>query len=291
MTTLNRILTFAKVAEHQSFVGAGRALGISKVAVSKQISQLEQELGVTLFLRTTRNVSLTEAGIQLLGAAEPFLAELNDLEGILHGLGKEPSGRLRILSNPYFAKTIIIPHLNAFHDQFPKVTVEIDFSERIADFEKENIDLMIGMSISGPENSVQRKIMTTRYVLCAAPSYLKKHDQPLKPADLKQHAYITHTMRKPNDALIFKSKLEIHLQPILYLNDVDAMVQCALEGMGIIAVHDYAVNSFLQSGALVEVLKGALKSEVPIWVCYPERRYIAPKVRQFIDFILEKMAK
>ena len=144
------------------------------------------------------------------------------------------------------------------------------------------------MSIPGPADSIQRVIEKTRYVLCASPDYLKKYGTPKRPQDLIGHQYITHSMRRPDDVILFKND-SIHVEPLLRLNDTKAMLQCALEGVGIIKLHEYVVREAIEQKKLVEILSSFAENELSIYLCYQARRYLQPKIRRFIDFVLGKM--
>jgi DNA-binding transcriptional LysR family regulator len=290
MSQFERLQTWIEVVEKGSFAEAARTLGVSKAAVSKQVASLEAEWGLQLLTRTTRRLKLTESGEQLYEQAKRLLQEFNELTWMRVGMVKEPQGQLSVVSGTYFAHRYILRHLPEFCEKFPKLTLKLELAERIPDLDKEHIDLIIGMSISGPPQTIQRRILSTHYVICASPLYLEKYGIPLIPSDLRRHRYITHTMRKPNDIIPFPNDLEVVLTPILYLNDVQAMLECAMAGMGLIRVHNYVVKEALAKRQLVAVLQHYQREEIPIYVSYRESRFIPSKIRQFIDFILPKLS-
>lgn len=290
MSKLDRIETFMKVAELSSFVGAARALEITPAAVSKQIALLEEELSILLIKRTTRRLSLTAIGETYLEHCKRIMDQLAEADNWIASSRAEPLGTLRVTSGRHFAERYIIPHLADWIQCYPKVQLNLELAERIPDLEQENIDILIGMSISGPSNAIQRTIAQTRYVLCASPSYLKTHGEPRTPADLTGHRYITHSMRRPDDTVTFKKGIAaVRVQPILWLNDARAMLACAIEGIGIVKLHEYVVADALETGKLKEVLINEAEDQVPIYLGYQAKRYVQPKIRRFIDFILSKL--
>ena len=145
------------------------------------------------------------------------------------------------------------------------------------------------MSLSAEGDAIQRKIASTRYSFCASPAYIRAFGIPLKPHDLLKHRYITHTMRRPNNELIFSNKEKVVLHPYLFLNDAEAMVTLAKEGVGIVKVHHYLVSESLENGSLVELLAAYSEGEIPLYVAFPQRRYPSAKTRCFIDFIYQKI--
>lgn len=171
------------------------------------------------------------------------------------------------------------------------MTVSLHFTQTFPDLSQGDVDLVFGLSSSGPIDSIQKQIGLTRDILVASPDYLEEHGKPASPDDLVNHKVITHTGRKPGDILTFKDGKQVHVNPVLWLNDTSAMLDCALQGQGIIRLHQYIVEKALKRGELVEVLPQAMpkKKTIPLYLCYPESRYLHSKVRHFIDFVLEKM--
>ncbi len=160
--------------------------------------------------------------------------------------------------------------------------------ERVPNLAKEDVDIVIGTSIPGPSEAIQRTIGKTRYIFCASPSYLERFGTPQKPADLIHHRYITHSMRL-NDQVLTFDDFELNLDPYLRINDTGAMLKCALNGLGIVKLHDYMVNESLAAGRLIEVLQPFSQEVYSIYLYYMENRYLNPKIRFFIDFVLEKL--
>jgi DNA-binding transcriptional LysR family regulator len=285
MNTLGLIQTFCKVVQCANFTAAAKELHISAAAVSKQISLLEDELGVLLLHRTTRHVSLTEIGTHYYHEVQEVLLALDKANGIVASAKEEPVGLLRVKSARYFMEQFIIPRLPAYRESYPKVILDLQIAEHIPHLLEEDLDIVFGLSASVASNSIRKKITSTRYVVCASPGYIRRMGQPQHPADLAKHHYITHTMRAPNDVWTFASGETIYLKPAIYLNDAQAMVECAIRGLGIAIVHHYQVAHALAGGDLIALLDQHRMPQIPIFMYYHPGRYMQPKVRTWIDFM------
>jgi DNA-binding transcriptional LysR family regulator len=284
MSKLEQLTAFITVVESSSFVAAAKKLGISTAAISRQVSRLEALLKIELLHRTTRQVSLTEMGEQYYHECKKALNELDDAEMAILSSQQEATGTLRITSSRYFAMKYLIPELPKFMVLNPKLQVKLELAERFPDLAFESVDLIFGVSIEGSPELVRKRIATTRYILCASPAYIKKHGLPKIPADLNNHFYITHSIRKPDNVIRFKNNKEIYVDPSLWLNDSLAIRECAIQNMGIVQLHDYIIADDLKNGKLIEVLKDFQEKEVPIYLYYQQSRYLQPKIRRFIDF-------
>ncbi len=287
MNKLECITSFIAVIEENSFAGAAKKHRVSTAAISRQITALEQDLGAQLIIRTTRRLSLTEIGTEYYQQCKKTLADLQEAEEAVKGSQKEATGLLHVMSNRYFSEKMILPRLRSFMQQNPKCQIKLSVAERFPDLVTEEIDLILGVSLEGPPGLVQRKIATTRYVLCASPDYLKKQGTPNTPADLINHHYITHSMRVPDNVITFDDDQKIYIEPILFLNDALTMRDCALQGLGIVKLHDYMVNDDLKSKKLIEILPKYNRTQIPVFLYYQKKRYLQPKIRKFIDFFIE----
>lgn len=285
MNTLGLIQTFCKVAQCANFSAAAKALDVSAAAVSKQISLLEETLGVKLLHRTTRQVALTEIGEEYYREAQNILLAVDQAKGVIAAAKQEPSGVLRIKSSRYFADYYIVPRLTEFMKLYPHVTIDLQIAEHIPHLLEEDLDVVFGMSAQVASNSIQKKITSTRYVFCASPNYVREHGNPVQPYDLLKHKYITHMMRAPNDVWIFPKGETVYLNPVLYLNDAAAMLNCAINGLGIVSLHHYQVAHALARGELVEVLPQHRMTKIPVFLYYHSGRYMQPKVKTWIEFM------
>jgi DNA-binding transcriptional LysR family regulator len=291
MPDLSQIETFVLTCELGSLAAVARKFGISPAAISKQLTRLEQELGLQLLMRSTRRIELTEIGINYCLQCRRILEEVEAASALVSQVKAVPYGILKIVSGRHFAASYIVPHMKEFLLKYPKIELHLELAERVPDLNLEGIDVLIGMSISVTGDAIQKRIGTTVYSFCASPEYLKKFGIPKKPKDLQNHRYITHSMRKPDNELLFSEEQIIPIIPYLYVNDAQTMLNFALHGLGIVKLHHYVVKEYIERGELRELLTSYSNSKVPIYVAYPQRRYISSKTRCFIDFILEKLKK
>lgn len=289
MPDLSQMETLVLAAELGSLAAVGRRLGISAAAISKQLTRLEEELDLQLLIRSTRRIELTEVGANYCFQCKRILEEVEAASALVSEVKAVPSGYLKVVSGRHFAMKFIVPHLKEFLQNFPKIELNLELAERIPDFNSEAIDIIIGMSITATGNAIQKRIATTSYTYAASPEYLKEFGVPKKPADLENHRYITHSMRKPDNELRFENKVVVAITPYLRVNDSQTMLNLAIAGAGIVKLHTYVVQEYLKQGALKALLTDYSKSKIPIYVAYPERRFVPSKVRAFIDFIIGKL--
>lgn len=282
MTDLAQIETFVLTVELGSLASVARRLKISSAAISKQLTKLELELGLQLLIRSTRKIELTEVGQNYYLQCRRILEEVEAATAMISQTKATPQGALKIVSGRHFAAAYIIPHIKEFLLKYPQINLQLELAERIPDLNLEAIDVLMGMSISATGEVIQKRIATTSYTFCASPKYLKQFGIPKKLEDLKKHHYITHTMRNPDDELV-------KILPYIKVNDSQTMLQFALEGLGIVKLHHYVVKEYIEKGLLREILTNYSKSEIPIYIAYPQRRFISSKVRCFIDFITQKL--
>lgn len=283
MNTIALIQTFCKVAQCRNFTVAAKQLAISAAAVSKQISLLESELGVSLFERTTRKVSLTSVGESYYLEVQTVLQALEQANSVIAASQAEPKGLLRVKSSRFFAEQIILPRMPAFFASYPQVILDLQIAEEVPHLLDEGLDVVFGMSMQVASNSIQKKITTTRYVFCASPDYLMQYGKPEKPTDLQKHTYLTHSMRQPNDSWTFASGETVHLEPKLYFNDAAALCDSACRGLGIVALHHYQVADALKQQKLIELFPNHRMPIIPVYLFYHPARFVQPKVRIWIE--------
>lgn len=283
MNTIALIQTFCKVVQCQGFTAAAKLLKISAAAVSKQISLLESELGVTLLERTTRKIALTSVGESYYQEVQTVLQALEQANSVIAASQEEPKGLLKVKSSRFFAENIILPRMPEFHMNYPKLILDLQIAERVPHLLMEGLDVVFGMSAQVASNSIQKKITTTRYVFCASPAYLLRFGTPEKVSELQGHHYLTHSMRQPNTSWTFASGETIYLEPSLYLNDAAALCDCVCRGMGIAVLHHYQVAKALATGELVELLPAYKMPVIPVYLFYHPARFIQPKVRVWIE--------
>ena len=285
--SLQNFETFLCVAENNGFTAAAKKLNISKAAVSNSIKLLEESLKIPLFIRNTRNISLTEEGELLLTQCYRLKHELDTARDLVSKFHDSPTGTLKISCNPYFANNFLIKKLQTYMQKYPKVNIEILVEERMPDLENEQIDIIFGINWPAPLDTTRKIIGKTRYVLCASKPYLEKFGTPKNLKDLEiNHNYIPHLGRKNKNNLVnLKENLNpnLNLNSNLKSNNAKFMKKFALENMGIIQLHDYMIEEEIKNGSLIEILKDNFKQEIPIYIYYQRHRFVQPKVRNFVN--------
>lgn len=289
MPDLTQMETLVLVTELGSLAAAARQLQISAAAVSKQLTRLEEELGLQLMIRSTRHLELTDAGMNYCAQCRRILEEVEAASALVSNIKALPHGKLKVVSARHFGAAYIVPHLKEFLSLYPKIELELELAERHPDVNAEAIDVLIGLSLSATGDVIQKRITSTFYTYCAAPAYISQFGLPTKVSDLKHHRYISHSMRKPDDELSFRHHESIKLQPYIRVNDTETMLRLALEGLGIVKLHHYVVKKQLEEGFLQAIPLPDSDLEIPLYVAYPQRRYIASKIRHFIDFTVAKI--
>lgn len=285
------LLIFAQVAQEQSFTHAARRLARPKSTVSRRISLLEEQLGERLFLRTTRRMTLTEFGEQLLEHAQQVLAEVQAVWALSEGRKARPSGRLRVSMLSDFANVFLVDMLAAFVALHPEVSLELDLSARRVDILGEGFDLAIRMgALPDDANLSARRLTTLASGLYAAPSYLLAHGEPQSPEDLSLHQAVRLQTGRGEPVLWQLRNGEQHWQGLptgrLSANSLELLMHLAVTGTGIVEIpHQFAVNS-VQLGQLRPVLPNWRGPEHTAWAVFPERRLMPAKTRAFIDMLV-----
>lgn len=289
MWSLDQLMTFKLVAEKQNFSKTARALNISTAAVGKQIKNLESEIGSQLFYRTTRRVMLTEVGKAFFQHCQSILAEIDKTQGFLAAQKNEVQGKLKIISSVAFGETHIVPHLKALLSRYPHLIMDLELSDRIPNIEMEEIDLLIGLMSGLPAHYTARRLKEVSYRLYASPGYLKKFGEPKTPNDLSSHAFITHSKRPNPSTLVFNNKETVCLQPKIFTNSTFTMLRCCLDGLGIAMFHSDNVETALKEKHLIEILRSFRQPTQSLYLYYKTVQYLQPKLRCFIDFLIEKI--
>jgi DNA-binding transcriptional LysR family regulator len=292
MERMAEMMTFAKVVETKSFSAAARALGSSKSLVSKQVGQLEQALGVRLLNRTTRSMSLTEIGTAYYEHCARIAQEIDAAAQTVTQLQVEPRGVLKLTSPMMFAAKHLAPALQSFLQRHAKVEIELNASDRVVDLVDEGYDLALRITDNPTPTMVARRIASVRWVTCASPAYLERNGVPATPQELVKHNCLT------SDALpalhggwryrVGSKAVTIPAHGNFRVNNSEVLLQMAINGTGIVLFPTYVVGIELQSGRLVEVLPNCLaNSDMALYATYMPHRYMQPKVRAFIDHLVE----
>lgn len=292
MDNLGSLNVFVRAGETRSFTAAGQQLGISASAVSKAIVRLEERLGVRLFHRSTRIVSLTPEGALFLERCRRILCEVESAEAELLQTQSAPRGKLRI-SLPSIG-TLFMPRLAAFKRLYPDIELDIDYSDRLVDVIEEGFDAVIRTGEPSDSRLMARRIGSCRKVIVGAPAYLSKAGIPLKPEDLASHACLLY--RFPSTGKLDAWPLgrpagvpAIDLPVSMVTNTLDPQVCFAEEGLGIACIPEIAVSRQLQQGSLVTLLDDYNQTRMVFHVLWPSSRHLSPKIRVFVDFIVQKL--
>lgn len=289
------IAAFVSVAEHGSFAAAGQALGRNPTVVSRRVLALEARLGVRLFTRSTRRVTLTEAGAAYFARVRPLLRELGaaDREASAFASGS-PRGRLRLAAPSTFGRMWLTPLLPEFLARYPDVTLDVSFCNRFVDLIGEGFDVAVRLGVLPDSRLVARKVAQRRRLICAAPGYLARYGEPAAPESLADHAcFIFSGFTTPQDWQFRQADgnvRSVHVDGPIVSDDAEALVAAAVAGLGIVMATDWLVGRELADGRLVPLLSDwTVADEGAIYVVMPSAGGVPTKTRAFADFISEQL--
>lgn len=282
---------FIQVVEQGSFTRAADILQIHRPTVSKAILQIEDDLGVKLIHRTTRKLSVTAEGEAFYHRAKLVLAEVNDMIASFSPT-LPPKGRLRLDVPLSLAHAILIPHLKYFQSLYPDIEVVLVSSDKKTDLITEGVDCLVRLGVLQDSSFISRRLGEIRMVTCAAPSYLQQHGRPETLAELEHHRAINFFSDHSRDVMEWKFIEHgnvVSLRPAgsMLVDNSDILLSCGLAGLGIIQATFDALAPHIASGTLEEILTQYPSVSKPVSVMYPDRRYLPPKVRVFIDWFSE----
>ncbi|MEW6037732.1 MAG: LysR substrate-binding domain-containing protein [Pseudomonadota bacterium] len=286
----NDLCLFAMVADRGSFSRAAECLGLPKSTVSRRISRLENQLGERLLQRTTRKLILTEMGLALLDHARHVAEEVEAAAALAQHRQAQPSGVLRISMPNDFANLVLAPMLSAFVERYPKVSLELDLSARRVDLLGEGFDIAIRFGDLPDDVSLTAKrIVTAPWWLHAAPAYLKQRGEPRSPDDLLRHDTLRLSRRNgeiaPWTLVRGEQKWEGIPPGRVTANSPELLVRLACQGLGVVAIPDHYVRSYVDTGALTPVLPGWQLPSVTGWAVFAGRRLLPAKTRAFLEML------
>ena len=288
MDSLGSLNVFVQAAEARSFTVAGRQLGVSSSAIGKAVARMEERLGVRLFHRSTRSVTLTAEGSLFLERCRRIFSEIEAAELELSQMHEAPRGTLRV-SLPLVGM-LMMPTLVAFMRAYPEIILDLDFSDRVVDVIEEGFDAVVRFAEVGDSRLMTRALGTYRRRLVAAPAYLAAKGVPLTPDDLKAHACLHHKFPTSEKferwALQHEhAGIESELPRTAVASTLEPLIYMAEQGLGIAYLPDFAIARQLRKGVLVTVLDDYTDRSGPLRVLWPSSRYLAPKLRVFVDFL------
>jgi DNA-binding transcriptional LysR family regulator len=286
---------FTRVVEAGSFSEAGRQLGVAPSSVSRQIGDLEEGLGARLFHRTTRRLSLTEAGRLYYERATRIVLEVDEAKLALTQLGGAPSGILRLTVPASVGRLHIVPAMAAFQKKFPAVRFVLSMTDRLVNLVEEGFDLAIRVGHLRDSSLIARKVGSGRRIVCASPEYLDSAGRPKVPADLAEHNCVTFRSHPGTNLWKFRGSdgtSEVRVTGGFFADNGEALCAAALAGLGLILVPEWLVGIEIRDGNLREVLPEyrAVPKASPLYAVYPHQRHLPPKVRAFIDFLAARFA-
>ncbi len=292
MDTFGTLKIFVRAADAGNFTAAGQSLGLSSSAVGKAIVRLEEHLGVRLFHRSTRTVTLTPEGACFLERSRRILGELEAAELEVASTRETPSGTLRV-SLP-LAGMLMMPALIAFMQAYPEIELDLDFTDRVVDVIDEGFDAVIRAGDVSDSRLMTRTLGPFRLMLVCSPSYIERHGVPRTPNDLQNHACLHHRYATSGKLerwpLIEDGRvISIDLPQTAVGNTIEPLIDMAAAGLGIASLPDFAIRDQLRSGRLKAVLEKHTRHDGTFRLLWPSSRHMSSKLRIFVDFMSENL--
>ncbi|VVN97340.1 HTH-type transcriptional regulator PgrR [Pseudomonas fluorescens] len=298
MDRFDAMQAFARVVEAGSFTKAAETLHMSKTSVTQLVQQLEARLRVKLLNRTTRKVNVTADGAVYYERVVRLLADLDDAETSLSSASTAPRGRLRVDVPSPLASMILVPAMPEFHARYPDIQIDMGVSDRIVDLIDEHVDCVVRGGELTDQSLMARRVGDLQLGVFAAPSYLQRLGTPVHPRDLEdsEHRIVGFLWARTGKAVPYglrnhNESLEIKGRYVLAVDDGNAYIAAGLAGMGVLWLPEYMSKPYLARGELVPLFEGWQLDPMPLYVAFPPNRHISRKVRVFIDWVAELMAR
>jgi LysR family transcriptional regulator for bpeEF and oprC len=291
MDRLKAMQTFVRIVEANSFTKAAETLNLPRAALTATLQNLEAFLGTTLLQRTTRRLSLTPDGADYFRQCVEILGAVEAAEAGFRGASTgKPKGKLRIDLPGTLGRRLVIPRIAEFTAAYPDVELVLSLTDRIVDVVQEGIDCALRVGQLQDSSLVGRQIGSMRFLTCAAPAYLERHGVPQTLDDLRVHRGVIHFSGRTGrafdwDFLVDGKVAKVNMVGAVSVNDADAYLSCALQGLGLAQVGAYQARPHLHAGELVEVLPAWPPTPMPISLLYPQGRMGAPKLRVFAEWL------
>jgi DNA-binding transcriptional LysR family regulator len=289
--SLDGLGVLSAVVQAGSFVRAGEALGLTQSAVSRAVARLEYRLGVHLFRRTARSISLTDEGLRYYESIAPHLAAIADATIEAGGSSTKVRGRLRVNVDAGIGYFVLTPRLQPFLAQHPDLAVEIAVRDRMGDLVRDGFDVSIRFGPPEPSALKSRLLMRTRVVTCASPEYVARCGMPRLPRDIDKHQCVL--MRDPSTGSHFgwqfvrgRKAVPVHASGQLMVNDVGSLLAACLRGQGIAQMFELYALDLLADGRLVQVLPEWAEETYPLHAYYHSAQHMSAKIRVFLDFVI-----
>jgi len=290
MDRLDAMAAFVAVAELRGFAPAARKLGLSPSAITRLVAALEDRLSTRLLQRTTRSVTLTDAGARYLARARRILADVGEAEDAAQAERTEPTGRFVITAPVMFGRLNVVPILSTFLARYPAVSGELTLSDRMANMVEEGIDVAVRIGNLEDSSLFVRRVGETRRVIVGSPTYLAKHKRPSTPAALgaRGHQIIQCTALDPSPSWGLTAdgrEEDVAFTPAFVTNSADAAIGHAASGGGLTRVLAYQAADAVRAGRLKIVLADFEPPPLPIHLVYPTTRLLSAKVRAFVELV------
>jgi LysR family transcriptional regulator for bpeEF and oprC len=294
---LNDTLIFAKVVEQGSFTAAAKSLGLPKTTVSRKVQELEERLGAQLLNRTTRKLGLTEAGAVYHDHSARIARELEEAESAVGQLQGGPRGWLRV-SAPYSIGILwIAPLLSEFHQRYPEVRIDLNLGNEKVDLIESETDVALRIGNLPDSSLVARRLDSFRTQIYASPEYIQRHGEPLHPNDLQHHRVMAYSKHRHGNRYYWPlvaanggEQQDYLVNPIFVANDPAPLQGAMLCGEGLLIATDVSIKPFIESGRAVRVLAGWTGPQVDFNAVFTRGRVPSPKVRAFVDFLVERLS-
>ncbi|GGE34070.1 LysR family transcriptional regulator [Agaricicola taiwanensis] len=286
MNHLGDMEVFARVVATSSMSAAAREMGLSPAVVSKRIRRMEERLGVRLLQRTTRQIALTDVGEGYYERALAILASIDEAEAFASGRAASAQGVLKVSAPTSFGRLHVAPHLTPFLEANPGLTVHLDLSDALVDIVGDGFDLALRIADLGDSSFVARRLAPVHRVLCATPDYLARHGEPRTIHELSRHRLLAALSQDPWKLEGPEGPVTLKTQGPLRTNSNEVVREAVLSSMGIALRSTWDVGAELRSGKLRAVLPSwRASSRIGVHAVYPTRRFLAQKVRIFIDYL------
>lgn len=292
MDVLNAMRVYVAVVESGSLVGAAEGIGTSSAAVSRHVAALEVHLGARLLNRTTRRLSMTDAGQDFFARAQQILADVAEAEALAGESAENPSGLLRISAPLSFGIGRLSQWLPSFIARYPDLKLEVDLTDRPVDLANDGIDVAVRIARQpASTNVIARRIAPIRTIVCAAPHYLDHRGRPTVPADLAAHDTLGFSYLSTGDNWGFRGpagqEVTVRVRSHLKANNGNILCELALQGLGVIYQPAFIVERHIASGRLERILTDFSEEGLSLYALYLSRKFLAAKVRVFIDFLIQ----
>lgn len=291
MDSLTRMKAFIEVVEMGSYSAAARKMGRSKALLSKYVRELEDELGALLINRTTRQLSLTEAGETYLAAAREIFEKIEDAQEAVRDSGKEVSGTLRVTAPRSLGNAEAMLPLIAFARAYPDIKLDVDLDDRVVDLVEERFDVAIRGGYLSDSTLIARRLTSNNLLFCASPKFLEENGTPDEPKDIAEWPNIIDTNWRGRNNWPFIDRdgkpFTQNVKSIMEVNDPEVCKRAAVEGLGVTMLPEFSVHKEIQEGRLVSILEDFIAEGNAFYAVYSQRRHVAAKVRVFVDFMVD----